>query len=285
MSTTPHHDHPAGEVHDHDLGLAHDLPRLISRRRALGVIGGGVGLVLAGCSSDDEATTSAATQTTPTEAATTETTSGDTAAVPEETAGPYPGDGSNGPNVLTESGVVRQDITKSFGDASGVADGVPTTLDLTLIDVAGGGGPLAGAAIYLWHCDIERRLLALRRSDRQRELPARRTGVRRRRQDQLQDDLPGRLLGALAAHPLRDLREPRFRDRRRAEAAHLADRDPRGHLQRGLRDERLRAERHEPRAVLARRRHGLQRRLRRASWRPPRGSAADGVTLSLNIGV
>ena len=27
--------------------------------------------------------------------------------IPEETAGPYPGDGSNGPNVLAESGVVR----------------------------------------------------------------------------------------------------------------------------------------------------------------------------------
>ena len=28
--------------------------------------------------------------------------------IPEETAGPFPGDGSNGPDVLTESGVVRQ---------------------------------------------------------------------------------------------------------------------------------------------------------------------------------
>jgi protocatechuate 3,4-dioxygenase beta subunit len=55
--------------------------------------------------------------------------------------------------VLTESGVVRRDITKSFGDASGTADGVPTTVDLKLIDVAGGGGALSGAAVYLWHCD------------------------------------------------------------------------------------------------------------------------------------
>ena len=42
--------------------------------------------------------------------------------IPEETAGPYPGDGSNGPNVLAESGIVRSDITRSFGTASGVAD-------------------------------------------------------------------------------------------------------------------------------------------------------------------
>ena len=51
--------------------------------------------------------------------------------IPEETAGPYPGDGSNGVNVLTESGIVRSDITSSFGSASGVAEGVPTTVKLT----------------------------------------------------------------------------------------------------------------------------------------------------------
>ena len=32
---------------------------------------------------------------------------------------------------------------------------MPTTIDLILIDIAGGGGPLAGAAVYLWHCDRE----------------------------------------------------------------------------------------------------------------------------------
>ena len=72
--------------------------------------------------------------------------------LPEETAGPYPGDGSNGPNVLAESGVVRSDITKSFGDASGVAEGVPTTVEMKLLDVAAGGTALAGAAVYIWHC-------------------------------------------------------------------------------------------------------------------------------------
>ena len=77
--------------------------------------------------------------------------------MPEETAGPFPGDGTNGPNVLVESGVVRRDITRSFGGASGVADGVPATLELKLIDVAAGGGPLAGAAVYAWHCDREGR--------------------------------------------------------------------------------------------------------------------------------
>ena len=48
---------------------------------------------------------------------------------------------------------MRSDITSSFGDASGVAEGVPATVELTLLDVAEGGSPLAGAAVYLWHCD------------------------------------------------------------------------------------------------------------------------------------
>jgi len=74
--------------------------------------------------------------------------------IPEETAGPYPGDGSNGPNVLTESGVVRSDITGSFGSASGVAEGIPATVKLKVYDLEGDEiTPLAGAAIYLWHCD------------------------------------------------------------------------------------------------------------------------------------
>lgn len=73
--------------------------------------------------------------------------------IPEETAGPYPGDGSNGPNVLTESGVVREDITASFGSASGVADGVPLTIELRIQDADNGCAAFAGAAVYLWQCD------------------------------------------------------------------------------------------------------------------------------------
>ena len=38
--------------------------------------------------------------------------------IPEETAGPYPGDGSNGVNVLTQDGIVRSDIRSSFGSSS-----------------------------------------------------------------------------------------------------------------------------------------------------------------------
>ena len=77
--------------------------------------------------------------------------------IPDETAGPYPGDGSNGPDVLEESGIVRSDIRSSFGDASGTAEGVPMTLELALSDLANGGSAFAGVAVYVWHCDREGR--------------------------------------------------------------------------------------------------------------------------------
>ena len=147
------HDHEHDD-HEHDRGLDHDLPRLINRRKAIAVMAGSLGAgFLAACgSSDGEGGTATTSQASPGA-----TASADATSIPEETAGPFPGDGSNGPNVLAESGVVRQDITKSFGDASGVAEGVPTTIEMTLLDVAGGGGPLAGAAVYAWHCDREGR--------------------------------------------------------------------------------------------------------------------------------
>lgn len=76
--------------------------------------------------------------------------------IPEETAGPYPGDGSNGANVLNLSGVVRSDIRASFAGLSGTAQGVPLTVELTLVD-ASSCSPLAERAVYLWHCDWQGR--------------------------------------------------------------------------------------------------------------------------------
>ncbi len=72
--------------------------------------------------------------------------------IPEETQGPYPGDGSNGPNVLSLTGVVRSDIRSSFAGLSGTADGVQLTIALTLVS-ASSCAPLAGQAVYIWHCD------------------------------------------------------------------------------------------------------------------------------------
>ena len=146
--------HDGATIEDHDRGLSFDLPRLVSRRTAVGLLAGGVGsAIVAACGGSDGETTTGAGATA-TSSSETESSAGTTSEIPEETAGPFPGDGSNGPNVLSESGVVRGDITKSFGSASGVAEGVPTTVEMTLLDVAAGGTPLTGAAVYLWHCDM-----------------------------------------------------------------------------------------------------------------------------------
>src|SRR5262249_32063429 len=40
--------------------------------------------------------------------------------------------------------------------ASGVAGGVPMTLELTITDMAN-GRPFAGTAVYVWHCDSQGR--------------------------------------------------------------------------------------------------------------------------------
>ena len=78
--------------------------------------------------------------------------SGTCTQIPQETAGPFPGDGTNGPDALSLSGVVRSDIRSSIAGASGVAQGVLLTVTLTLVD-ASGCAPLADRAVYLWHCD------------------------------------------------------------------------------------------------------------------------------------
>jgi protocatechuate 3,4-dioxygenase beta subunit len=78
---------------------------------------------------------------------------GNCSKIPTEAAGPYPGDGTNGANALTLSGIVRTDIRSSLAGASGAAEGVPLTLELTVVDAANGCAPLAGHAVYAWHCD------------------------------------------------------------------------------------------------------------------------------------
>jgi protocatechuate 3,4-dioxygenase beta subunit len=126
-----HHDHD----HAHDLGFAHDLPVMLGRRRLLALMGG-VGLM--------SLTGGAAAAL-------------ECVALPWETAGPYPADGSNVKdgqvvNALTEQGVIRQDLRTSFGTLTPVADGLQLDLELTLVN-ADGCTPLEGHAIYLWHCD------------------------------------------------------------------------------------------------------------------------------------
>jgi protocatechuate 3,4-dioxygenase beta subunit len=101
-------------------------------------------LQLLGCSSSSATDTGTDTST--------EIGTGACSLIPNETAGPYPGDSSNGPNVLNQTGVVRSDIRSSFAGLSGTAEGVPLTIALTIVS-ASTCAPLAGRAVYLWHCD------------------------------------------------------------------------------------------------------------------------------------
>lgn len=147
--TDPRHDpHPHADPHDR--GLAYDLAHLTARRRVLAGLGAGMILSagsFGGPTGEGEANTIA--------------TGADGAVCikdPGETAGPYPGDGTNDANgqtanVLTESGVVRTDIRTSFAGLTPVADGVQLDIVLALVNAGAACDPLAGHAVYLWHCD------------------------------------------------------------------------------------------------------------------------------------
>lgn len=152
----PPHEHPSAQ------GLAHDLQTLVRcspRRQALRSLlgfGAAAALPLLGCGgggADAGGSSSASGGTSG---------NGSCSAVPEETAGPYPGDGSNSAsgglaNALALSGIVRSDIRSSIAGASGTAAGVPLTLTLTLLASGASCAALSGYAVYLWHCDAQGR--------------------------------------------------------------------------------------------------------------------------------
>ncbi|WP_322410679.1 intradiol ring-cleavage dioxygenase [Microbacterium invictum] len=178
MSNTPEPDHtPQGPSYEGrvlprpedevvDQGAGFDVATMVSRRRVLTLVGLGVGAAtLAACAATTESsagsTSTATTDSTPTTDATdatdsTTTTTTTTAAgeIPEETNGPYPADGTNGVNVLEESGIVRSDIRSSL-DGGTTAEGVPLTFTFSVTDIAGGDVPFEGAAVYVWHCDAQ----------------------------------------------------------------------------------------------------------------------------------
>lgn len=160
------HDH---HDDDHDRGLARDLQVMaimVERRRALKwFAGASTATIVASCSSgsgssDTQVVTGTATPTstaTPTPTPTA-TTTGSCIADPTETNGPYPADGTNTSsgstsNVLTSSGIVRSDIRSSFINSTTTAAGVAVTLTLTVVNVNAACAPLAGYAVYIWHCD------------------------------------------------------------------------------------------------------------------------------------
>lgn len=153
-------DENGDEIDEDHRGLVYDVQTMINRRRALGIFGGvALTSLLAACgvqtsndaSASPTATASATPSATPSTTATADA-SGPLDEVPDETGGPYPADGSNGVNVLDDSGIVRSDIRASFGSSTTVAEGVPLEIRLTVRD-ASSGEALAGRGVYLWHCD------------------------------------------------------------------------------------------------------------------------------------
>ncbi|MET2011478.1 intradiol ring-cleavage dioxygenase [Microbacterium chocolatum] len=149
-----------------DQGIGFDLGTLLSRRGILGIVGLGAGAVaLAACSPLATSAATPSASATPSAAGTTTPTSTPSASasavlpageIPDETAGPYPGDGSNGPDVLEQSGIIRRDLRTSLGGTA-VVEGVPAEVTLRITDVASGDAPFAGVAVYAWHCDAQGR--------------------------------------------------------------------------------------------------------------------------------
>jgi protocatechuate 3,4-dioxygenase beta subunit len=144
--------HPAqpddDENEDHGPeGLAADLPHLMRRRVVL------TSLAMGGAALSLWAVRGRAAVTTGTAA------DGSVCVKqPPATPGPFPADGSNmrdgqTVNILTEAGVIRDDIRPSIGGLTPVAEGVPMELEITLVDVGRACAPLAGHAVYLWQCD------------------------------------------------------------------------------------------------------------------------------------
>ena len=104
---------------DHGDGLHEDLVRLATRRDALRIFSAGSATAILAAFGASQALAA--------------TPAGE---VPTETAGPYPGDGSNGPDVLDDSGIVRHDIRRSFGDSRTLARGIPLRVNLTVTDAS-----------------------------------------------------------------------------------------------------------------------------------------------------
>jgi protocatechuate 3,4-dioxygenase beta subunit len=170
--------HREDELENHDRGLDYDLPKLLQRRGMLKLVAGASVVALTGCATAEVTSGGSSTGTSSDSASAADGTPrgarpggpppgeggapGDAGGsnrevsegeIPEETAGPYPGDGSNGANVLTESGVVRSDITTSFGSSTTKAEGVPLKINMTIQNFDQDKAAYAGVAVYVWHCD------------------------------------------------------------------------------------------------------------------------------------
>lgn len=141
---------PDDQISSPDDFAATDPAEVAMTRRRLLIAAGltAAGLVTAGAAGAAGAATRRTTTTAKRGAA-----AGSCTVTAPETAGPFPGDGSNGVNVLAQDGIVRTDMRSSLGTSSAIAAGVPLALRLTLRSTSSGCAPMAGAALYAWHCD------------------------------------------------------------------------------------------------------------------------------------
>jgi hypothetical protein len=100
-------DERGNEIDETDRGLVYDLRTLVDRRRVLGLFGGFSAAALLAACGGGSGSGQGSTAATAGSGATTTTAgsasgSGDLSEVPDETGGPFPGDGSNGPHIHFE---------------------------------------------------------------------------------------------------------------------------------------------------------------------------------------
>ena len=145
-----------------DLGLTADLEMMkqtaVNRRRFLKMGLANMVALLTGCQASEPTVASEENGAVGTAASgstgnTSETVSDAEVcvdAIPEETAGPYPADGSQASNAtlnaLAMAGIVRSDIRTSLG-TSNLAQGIPCNFELTLVDSSDDCTPLAARSL------------------------------------------------------------------------------------------------------------------------------------------
>ncbi len=135
------------------------IEKLLSRRRALGLLGGAVGgITLAGCSggsSEVDATTSSSSgsgsssSSSSGSGSSSSSSSGGSSAscalTPEGEVGPYFTDDS-------ASGYNRSDIRSNL-DGSSTQSGIPLTLHLYVYDFDNNCAAMSGVQVDIWHCN------------------------------------------------------------------------------------------------------------------------------------
>ena len=138
-------------LHDHDLGLQHDLGAFLNRRRALALVASATAIGALSALGRGRIFPTA-------QAEAIAKASDGRECLLDPTEGPFPGDGSNNAhgtlaNVLKSSGIVRRDMRTNIAKTAIAAEGQAFDLEITLVNVRQACAPLAGHAIYLWHCD------------------------------------------------------------------------------------------------------------------------------------